>query len=272
MARSIVVPVAHTNEGDRALGVAVGLARSSGLPLELIHVCVPGSDVAVAEWQLRARADRASGVQVVATMLHDDDPVESLAVAFDERPDALVVLGSAARGPLSELLLGSVSEALLARTDRSMLLVGPQVRGDAPLGTAVVGAVGDLRTGELLVDPIADWVSSFGGDAWFVQVAAPSMLAAGRSLDTAETGLVHRLAARARLDGVDAQWDVLHGRSAPGALVDFATSMGGGVLAVASERWADPTHIRWTSTARSLVHRSPFPVLVVPVHTASVPG
>jgi hypothetical protein len=47
--------------------------------------------------------------------------------------------------------------------------------------------------------------------------------------------------------------------------VDFVADMGGGAVAVASERWAAPDRVRWASTARSLVHTSPFPVLVIPV-------
>lgn len=271
MARSVLIPVDDSAESDRALVVGVTLAARAGLPVELVHVHT-GLARRVDEQELVARAAAVAPLACRATVLHHEDPVEALTAAFGDHPDDLVVLGTSARGPLGELLLGSVSEALLARVDHPLLLVGPQVVAGDPLGPSLVAAVADRRTGELLVDPVVDWASLLGADPWFVQVAEPTVGLFGRRADLAETGLVHRLAERARAGGLDAQWDVLHGRSAPASLVDFAVSMGGGIVAVASERWVDPDHVHWASTARALVHRSPFPVLVVPVHLAAVPG
>jgi len=174
-------------------------------------------------------------------------------------------VATSARGPLSELLLGSVSEAILQRSHHPLLLVGPQA-GARPIGPTVVAAVAALRTGEQLTPVVVDWARCFDAEPWFVQMGAPSTDAdSWQRLDATETGLVHRLAEMVRAQSLDAQWDVLHGRDAPDALVDFTTTMGGGIVAVASERWTDPRHIHWTSTARALVQRSPFPVLVVPV-------
>lgn len=270
MFRSIAVPVDASDGSDRALRVAVELAERGELPIELITVAPHDATDRLDEHEARVRTQARVVLQCTATRLYSHDPVGALVDAFDERPGALVVVGTRARGPVTELLLGSVSEAILGRTTHPLVLVGPHV-ADRPVGPAVIAAVDRQRTGELLAPAVVDWARRFGAEPWFVQVAPPLRPADVRSTaDVSETGLVHRLAESVRELHVDAQWDVLHGRSAPDALIDFTRSMGGGIVAVASERWTDPGHVHWASTARTLVHRSPYPVLVVPVEHALV--
>jgi nucleotide-binding universal stress UspA family protein len=270
MLRPIVVPVDRSAEADRAARVGARLARSAGAPLELLTVAPSGADPAGVQRDLDAWAARFAPLPCVLTAVTGDDTVGMLVEAFAERPGSLVVLGTSARGPLTELLLGSVSEAVLTRTDHPLLLVGPHVV-DADIGPAFVSAVGS-RGGQMLVPYVVDWIRTFGGDAWVVQVTEPKSLFddEGAWRDCGQNGVLLRLAAELRDQHIDAQWDVLHGRRAPESLVDFTRSMGGGVIAVASERWAAPSQVHWTSTARELVHGSPFPVFVVPVHEALV--
>lgn len=262
MARTILVPVDGSAEGARALAVAARLAAVADLPLEAVTVTPDGEATGLE----RRVADIVKN-RCPVTQVRSDDPVDALVRFIDARPDVIVVLGTSAKGPLSELLLGSVSEAVLSRTDHPLLLVGPHVDPAMPFGPALAVAVADDDAGALLSPAVEDWARTFGVEPWFVQVASPLRWSEQPLVeDVAEHGLVHRLAGGVRLDGVEAQWDVLHSRSTPDALIDFAGSVGGGVVAVATPRWADPGRIRWISTARSLVHRSPYPVLVVPVH------
>lgn len=262
---SIVVPVDLTDVSDRAIRVARRLADASRLPLELVTV-VPDDRSGIAD---RAQLEwRAECVGATAAVLIGDDAVEALTEHIEARPDVLVVLGTHARGPLSELLLGSVSEALLARVERPMLLVGPHVDADGSLGEVTVGAVADRAGGTAMVPWLAAWSETFRSEPWIVQVGKPT----GTPEEGRGTGMVQRFASELRARGIDAQWDVLHGRSAPDALVDFTACMHGGVIAVASERWTSGHRHAWASTARSLVHRSPFPVLVVPLQRVPVPA
>jgi nucleotide-binding universal stress UspA family protein len=266
MFKSVVVPVEPDGDAEHAVAIAEIVAGLARVPLELVTVVAPGADLGRPRVAVEARA-RRSPVACTATVAVHVDVAAALVDHLRRRPGALLVLATRARGPLSELLLGSVSEELLARADRPVLLVGPKARGCAVLGDAAVAAVADLPGGEAILPWVADWVTWIGGDAWVVQVGAPG--------GDGASALVQRLAGSLRDRGVPAQWDVLHRRSVPEALVDFTASMGGGVVLVASQRWTDPDRIRWSSTARALVHRSPFPVLVVPVHQrveATVPG
>jgi nucleotide-binding universal stress UspA family protein len=258
--KSILVPVDGGREARRAVRVATELGTAAGLPVELLAVV---SDGDVAEDVFAA--SMSGSEHVTTTAVDGDDVVATLHDEIERRPEALVVLGSRARGPVSELLLGSTSEAILARITHPVLLVGPHA-DTTRIGTQLVAAVSTHDAGTVLAPTLVEWSHCFDVDPWFVQVANPSSTQA----IAVETGTVHRLATELRAEGVEAQWDVLHGRDVVRSLLDFTASMGGGVIAVASERWTATTKVAFSSTARSLVHRSPFPVLVVPVRVAAL--
>ena len=265
MIDSVLVPVDPVALDRRPVDVAASLARTGGLEVELIGV-VPTGGEADARSDLARLAALAGAPDARVSVVASDDVVGVLVEAIADRPEALVVLGTRARGPVGELFLGSISEDLLARTDHPVVLVGPRVTSLHRGGPAMVAAITDDDLGALLAPTVAAWARSFGTQPWFVQVARPDA-AASRTFGA---GTVHRIAQKLRDDGVDAQWDVLHERDVTDALVHFTRARGGGVIAVVSRRWVDATQIHWTSTARSLVHRSPYPVLVVPAHDALV--
>lgn len=264
MLGSIIVPVDGTDESERGVGVAAVLAARASLPVELFTVVRPGDSAEVARDDLGALVRELGPGDHSAKVIRSPDVVEAIVDELERHADGLALLGTSARGPITELLLGSVSEAVLARSTLPVLLVGPNVRPASAFGPALVAAVASDGCGSLLAPWLVEWRERFGVDPWFVQVAEATTAGAGRP--ATETGLVHRLADRLRHQGIDAQWDVLHGRDTADALVDFTATMGGGVIVVASERWTDSNRIRLASTARSIVQRSPYPVLVVPVH------
>lgn len=254
---SVIVLVEPDGQQEPAAAVAETLAELGHVQLELVTV-VGGADDAAVTAALEARA-RRSPVRCTVVVLQSEHVVASLEEHLASRRDALVVLASHARGVAGALVLGSVSEALLTRVDRPMLLVSPRVPESHALGESVIAGVADGPGAGAMLPWLAGWVRWIGGDAWVVQCAGPG--------DWRRTSAdVARLADSLRARGVDAQWDILHGRSPAASLIDFATCMGGGIIIVASERWTEPGRVHWASTARSLVHRSPFPVLVVPLH------
>lgn len=262
MFRSILVPVDDSPEAHRATLVAASLATATGMPIRLLTIAQPPADPVAVEADLHRRASLLFPASCTATVIVDDELESALVAAVLQRPDALVVLGSRARGPVEEFLLGSVSEAVLARAGRPVLLVGPSYDpGLSTCPTTVVAGVDSRRAAELMAPVLEDWASRFASRTWLVQVAPPDGSGTG---DALETGLVHRAAAAYGPPG--AEWDVIHDRSAADGLLRFATDLGGNgaVPAVATRRWSDPARIHWGSTARRLVRRSPWPVLVVP--------
>ena len=107
------------------------------------------------------------------TVLHDNDVVAALAAFIADRPDALVLMATRARGTLGQRLLGSVTEGLLGRLSQPMLLVGPHVElhelVDRP--GLLVGVDGSPTT-EAALPAVAAWMRTFGGpEPWLVEVS-----------------------------------------------------------------------------------------------------
>ncbi len=96
-------------------------------------VVIPNSDEAEAADYLRDAAARAgvepTGVEVIAST----GPAHEIVDSAHARGD-LVCMATHGRGRLGELLLGSVSELVIARSLAPVLLVGP----DAEVGSAGV--------------------------------------------------------------------------------------------------------------------------------------
>ncbi len=264
MLDSIVVPVDFGPDGDRAARVAGKLAATAGLPVELLTVAGLDASPPVTRFELEYRERLLGQAHSSSKVIVDDDVVGALTRAVEARPSSLVVLGTRARGPISSLLLGGVAESVLARYDHPLLLVGPHA--DDVVGPNLVVAVADANAGAALLPSVVSWARQLEMEPWFVQVAPKEPHWWDRPVDLVEPGAVAQLASTARALGVEAQWDVLHGDEPAVAIQDFVASMGGGVVAVASRRWASDSRVHWTSTARSLVHDGRFPVLVQPLH------
>ena len=264
MFTSVVVPLDLQPEGDRALPIAAALAAQAGIPLELVSVSSPHMQEDVDLFELGTRA-RSSGATYTTALLHDNDVVRALAGFAADRPGALIVMATRARGPLGQRLLGSVSEGLLGRLDQPMLLVGPQVDLTYPQGspTLVVGVDGSDASRDV-TPALTSWVSTFDGPSpWLVEVVPPAAPPAPRD-DVDELTDVRRLAGILAKEGVPTEWEVSHGTHPVRALIDFADRVTDAVVVVTSTRWTDPEHAHRTSVARELAQDAHHPVLVVP--------
>ncbi|SRR6266545_2688272 len=266
MFNSIIVPVDFEVDGDRALFVAAVLARRAALPLTFVTVSSPGIDAAADELLLDLRCARVSGARTDRVVLRSNNPAGTIVDFLDDRPGALVVMGTHARGPLGERLFGSVSESVLAGTICPVVMVGPHVATTPPpaMATLVAGLDGSA-TSEAVLPTVSEWVRTFGGNPpWLVQVVEPrDSQPDDRGGDLSESGYLGRLAARLRDEGTPAEFDIAHGRRPVPSLLGVARRIPGPVLAVASERWTDRDSRHSFSTARALARQSPYPVLVV---------
>lgn len=266
MFTTIVVPLDLEPAGDRALPVAAALARTAGVGLELVTVSSPNLGEAGDLHELRRRAEAHSDPRHRAAtyVLHDNDPAAALVAFLADRPGALVVMGTRARSPLGELLLGSVSEELLTHTDSPVLLVGPHASVPDPTGRpTLVAGVDGSGVSEALLPTLIAWKAAFGGPRpWLVEVLPVTREAAPHP-DVADTADVHRLANNFAEKGLETDWEVAHAKHPADALIDFADRVEDAVIAVASVRWTDPRHAHRTSVARQLAHEAHHPVLVV---------
>ena len=172
MYSAIVVPLDGSTFGDRALPMAVALARRSDATLDLVHVHEPpvrvsGAPTPDARFEEEAErrqltrtselADllaRESGLTVRATCLHGE-VAATLETFVAERAADLVVMTTHGRGGLSRAWLGSVADALVRRSPVPLLLVRPDTLGapgpHEPLFHHVLVPLdGSLRADEVL--------------------------------------------------------------------------------------------------------------------------
>jgi nucleotide-binding universal stress UspA family protein len=266
MFTSIVVAIDPLGSGDRALPVAAALARRAGVELQIALVSGAGLDAGPDVWELGRRA-RGQGIdRWTPVMLNAEDPGRALTSYVAERPGALLVMATNAKTPVSQLLLGSVSEAVLAHHSSPVLLVGRHVPASWSLGDAtLVAGVDSSELAEILVPAISAWTESFSAASpWLVQVLPKNApVFAG---DVRPSNHVHAVATRMAGKGITAEFEAVPGDPVH-ALVDFARSIGASALATASTAWVGE-HIHWRSTTRNLVRHAPLPVLVVPAFSA----
>ena len=118
MFTSIVVALDLGSVGDRALPFTASLATLGRLPVELITISSPGMPTAVDLYELERRAKGYGLEHFSCHVLHDDDSGAAIVAHMASRPDALLVMGSSAKGPVAGQLLGSVSEYVLGHIEQ----------------------------------------------------------------------------------------------------------------------------------------------------------
>ena len=268
MFTSIVVALDLGATGDRALPVAGSLARLGGLPVELVTVSQGlSTDRDVHELERRAAAHGFEQHECV--VLHDDVPAAAILDHLRTRPGALLVMGTKAKGPLAERLLGSVSETVLAFIDRPVLLVGPRASTGTGLRPTLI-ACAESDDLDAAAPVIASWVRTFDGGPPSITHVSPTP--AKRTDDDVEAGAlehVRQLSERLRVLGViDWSAKVVHGTDVATSLEEVADLVDDAVFVAVSSRWTD-AHFHRHSVTRRLVQRSRHPVLVVPAERVS---
>ncbi len=125
MFKKIIVGVDFSQTSERAASTAVALAKSLGAEVVLVHVIAPGADYAdparfvaevrpAIEDQLRERVKKfgSSGVKVDWGVV-DGRPAEEMAAFAERWGGDLIVAGSAGKGAVTRMLIGSVAERLV---------------------------------------------------------------------------------------------------------------------------------------------------------------
>jgi nucleotide-binding universal stress UspA family protein len=271
--RSIVVPLDLDVVGDRALPIAGSLARLGGLPLELLTIESPrmAGFQDVCELGRRVKANGLGPHSI--NVLHDDDPGRAITGYVASRNDALIVMGSTAKGPLREQAFGSVSEHVLAHAHRPVLIVGPHVEGfDVTKAPSLVVGVDESDPADAAIPVIESWQRTFGGGVVRVVEVAPLAVGADATLkecpDSApallgEPDQSHRLARLLTDRGIAATWEILYGGDPAAQLDDLAADLSDAVVVATTTGWTTPG-IHWHSTTRKIARHSTRPVLVVP--------
>ena len=132
----VLVPLDGTRRSEAVLKHATAVARLFDAPMTLIRVM--RHDGRVEEDRHDGEGDRSAesyledlaeelrhrGVEV-DTHVGQGDPVAAILEAARDRDTDLIAMASRCRGPLTRLVLGSVSDKVLRRTSASVLVVNP---------------------------------------------------------------------------------------------------------------------------------------------------
>jgi nucleotide-binding universal stress UspA family protein len=270
---SIVVPLDLEVTGDGALPVAGSLARLGGLPVELLTTTSPRMEGFVDACELGRRVRKYGLGPHSINVLYDDDAGQAITRFVAGRTDALVVMGSSAKGTLRELTFGSVSEHVLAHARLPVVIVGPHVDQRCLRGTpGLVVAVDGSDAADAALPVIESWQHTFGGRAVRVVEVAPIAVGADVCLHEGPASALvkydqpdraNRYAALLAERGVAATPEVLHAGDPAAQLADLVAEDKDAVLVATSSNWTT-AGVHWRSTTRWLARHSTRPVLVVP--------
>lgn len=136
----IIVPVDGSESSGRAAAFAADLARAVDCPVRLLHVYAPTGNELVGMAQLprdrieafseesgRAAFEQAmemmdaSGIEVDQLVVWGEPREEIIAAANAEQ--AMIVMGRRGLGKVKEMLLGSVSDAVMRNAGRPVTIV-----------------------------------------------------------------------------------------------------------------------------------------------------
>jgi nucleotide-binding universal stress UspA family protein len=248
----ILVPTRPAADAERALSVAGCLARRTGVPVRLLSV---GWPIDIGRIMRRFAAGGNDG----APQIDIESRVAGVgsvagAIMAEAEPGTLVCMTShGAYGP-ARTLAHTVAEEVVRLAREPVLLVGPHVAPEDPLGAGrVVACLDGARGDEDVVVTAGSWSRAFRLPLYVVHVMAAPDPASERRLND----LAHCLG------GVDG-CHVLHDRHPARALADLAARTAVAVFVMAPVGRTGWGRVLAGSVTASTVRRAAAPVLAVP--------
>lgn len=218
--KSVVVPLDGEANSERAIPVAVAIARRLGVDVRLLTAVLTPDEHKFRLAQLQTVVDDLSGsdlsISAHVALTHDvAGPIEDAA-----DPSTLVVMATSAKLGLHDGHMGSIAEKVVRNVRDPVLLVGPHADASLDVRRVVVPVDGSPAA-EMALYPAAEWARMLDVPLWVVTVVSPDeQAAAAKAGVTAEHGYVKRLADRVG-DDVDGEFEVLHGANPVDSLTDF---------------------------------------------------
>lgn len=142
MFKKVIVGIDFTDKTERAISVAFNLAKAVGGGVVLVHVVPPGSDsqpsasgsepevMRTIEQRLQEEAARLSAQTGVTVDygVSKGSASEELVKYVQRWGGDVIVVGTQARTGLDRILIGSVTERVLASSPVPVLVAGPALR------------------------------------------------------------------------------------------------------------------------------------------------
>jgi nucleotide-binding universal stress UspA family protein len=259
--QQLIVPIDGSTSSWSAAAVAITLARRADAPIDVVEVVADEDAAADALDQIAAGIGRldASDLDITShALLVDESVAVTLGDLIEQRPGATIVMSSHGRGRTAALV-GSVVEELIQREFGPIVVVGPEVRRTDLEGRVLITVDGS-ETSEAAVPLGVAWGIELEMIPWILEVVDPDLVVPP---DTVETAYTSRLARSAQsTSGHRVEFEVAHGRHAAPAIVEYAERTQAGLIVCATHGRTGMPRFALGSTAASIVHGAPCPVLL----------
>jgi nucleotide-binding universal stress UspA family protein len=275
----IVVPLDGTAESTVAVTQACALASLTGASISLLRVYAGGSPTPESVEYLQKAAlecGNASGTVDLAVLA--GDPAEVILQQVDERGADLVVMRTRGRAGLSRAVLGSVTETVVQRSPRPVLLLPPQASPATQVRTVLVPVDGSPG-GALALGAARELARLTGARLRLLQVVVP---AATQFVQASVTGApvyidpswdedavsgarayVNSLTQRLSAEGLHSDGEVLIANSVPDAIVGNAPEQHADLIVMSSEAHTGAARLILGSVTDAVVRTATCPVLVL---------
>lgn len=134
--KQILIATDGSRSADEAVAIGLALAKQQGADVTFVHVTEPGGRAGNGDADARREALDESEVALAAAARAAEEAgvshaleriagktVETIVALADARKADIIVVGSRGRGPVTAALLGSVSQGVLKRASRPVLVV-----------------------------------------------------------------------------------------------------------------------------------------------------
>lgn len=253
MAPSLLLPFDGTDGARRALELADPYAQRAGMAVDLLVVGSRGLE-AQDRMELADAAKRLHAEVGELLVVPGDDVASEIVRCLAERPSATGWIATHARSRISGLMLGSTAEAVVRRSERPMVLVGPSAGAAPAWGPVVVCA--DASEPPTTVLPAAR--------QWATRLRCPLRLitVSDRTAPESATAPLHALTEELRADGIDAELEVLAGHRPAEEIERYAASHDATLVAMPTHARAGLKRAVLGSVTMAVVHNAGCPVLV----------
>ena len=257
---SIVVPLDESALSESALPIADEFATALGATVVLLTSGWGSTTEALGEY-LESRAATLTA-PATTTVVPDTFPATAIAESVSGTDDT-IIMATHGRSGIGKALLGSVAEDLLKRTDRPVVLVGPNAKTPKRLTGGIMGVTTDGSPGSALILPrAAAAAKALGMSVRVVSVhAGGGTPLGGNDRETVDRAMESAVAYFTQ-EGIEATAEPLMGAEAASVVAEWAAANGVALLAMSTHGRTGLARAALGSTAMRSVHDSPCPILV----------
>ncbi len=215
------------------------------------------------------RALALVGEPVETRILVDEPPTDAILDTAAADPTALVCMASHGRNAIGQAVLGSTAEAVVRRSTRPVVLVGPHASYDATRAEArnLVVAVDGAETAESIMPEALRFADRHHLHLWTVQIVSPApypfVSNAPDSPDAIQAAGLDRAVAIAGRHERSVETKVLTAADPADAIVHFAAELPASFVVMGSHGRSGLARLALGSVAMRVVHRSASPVMII---------